>query len=96
MAVRHRWKPAKIKDRAGEDFATVNATVWRLSNQSLPQGQRYDFSGCCDAEARDHLVGKQNMILEFVEGDTYRVQDAIYWPTLGYVELHLIQVSNEA
>lgn len=95
MPLRRRWKPAKIKDRSGEDFATVNASVYRTTGQTTPGGQRYDFVGFCDEEAREHLVGSQNMILEFIEGESYRVQDAIHWPTLSYVELRLIQVRGD-
>lgn len=96
MTVTRRWQRAKIKQRDGEELVEVDARVWRTTQQVTSGGERYDYRGVCEIEARDHLIGRRNRLLEFVEGPTYRVQDAIYWPTLGYVELHLIQVSNEA
>lgn len=89
-----RWLPAKITDRAGEELADVTARVWRTTSQQTPGGQRYDWRGVCSKEARGLIVGKQNMLLSFVEGPTYRIQDAIYYDSMGYIEVVLVVVDN--
>lgn len=95
MSIERRWKDAKITDRAGEDLITVPAKVWRTTSRQTPGGQAYDYKGVCTGSAREHLVGKQNRLLEFIEGETYRVVDAIYYSVLGYVELTLLRVENQ-
>lgn len=93
--IERRWLPAKITDRSGETLADVTARVWRTTSQQTAGGQRYDWRGVCSKEAREHLIGTQNMLLSFVEGPTYRVQDAYWFDALEYVEVVLVEVKNQ-
>lgn len=93
--LRRRWRPAKLRDRNGEDFITLGARVWRTTSQNTSTGQRYDYRGVCDQAAAPVLAARQNMILEFVEGESYRIIDAIHHEHLGYVELQAVQNRNQ-
>lgn len=93
--IHRRWRRAEVQDRSGEKLAEVRATVWRTTGQTTPGGQRYDYIGTTTAEAREALVGKQNRVLAFIEGESYQVQDAMFWPTMNYVEVRLIQVKGD-
>lgn len=93
--ITRRWLPAEVKDRAGNVLAAVNARIWRTTTAATPGGQRYDYRGVCSPEARESLVGQQNRLIDFIDGPTYRVVDAIFYPILNYLEVICVEVKAD-
>lgn len=90
-----RYRDCEILDRDDTVLATARGRVWRLGRSNVtPAGQRYDFAGVVDKGAADALVNHQNRILR-IDGESWRVIDTSRWPTLGYLDVALVQVAAD-